>query len=113
MQYVFPEPQEYGFRDVNGHHGKFFGTNSPRSSHLIVECNEKLTVSLKQHETEFNYYVINGDGYFVINDERQAVKAGDLIVVPPGAKYTFGGKLKMLLISTPKWHAEQEEVVES
>lgn len=111
MQYIFPEPKSHNFKDVNGHHGKFFGTHSPHTNHLIVECDKKLTVSLIQHKSEFNYYVIEGDGYFVINDQTKAVSAGDLIVLPPGTKYSFGGKLKMLLINTPHYSPDQEEII--
>jgi mannose-6-phosphate isomerase-like protein (cupin superfamily) len=111
MKYVFHEPNDYKFRDVNGHHGKSFGTDSPKTNHLIIECDDKLSVSLIQRESEFNYYIIKGDGYFVINEDRSAVKTGDLVVIPPGTKYTFGGKLKMLLINTPHWSKEQEEIV--
>jgi mannose-6-phosphate isomerase-like protein (cupin superfamily) len=111
MKYIFPEPSEYGFKDVNGHHGKFFGTESPLTNHLIIECEEKLTVSLIQHKSEFNYYVIEGSGYFIISGQKQSVALGDLIVLPPNTKYTFGGKLKMLLIVTPHYSPEQEEVI--
>jgi hypothetical protein len=34
---------------------------------------------------------------------------GDLIVIHPGAKYSFGGTLRMLLINTPHWVKDQEE----
>lgn len=111
MQYIFSEPSKYDFKNVNGHHGKFFGTESALTNHLIIECEEKLTVSLVQHESEFNYYVLEGNGYFIINDEEQAVAQGDLIVLPPNTKYTFGGKLKMLLINTPHYSPEQEETI--
>lgn len=109
-QYVFHEPVEYGFKNRDGHNGKFFGTNSPLTQHLIIECTDKLTVQLTQQEVEFNYYVIEGNGYFTLNGEEQEVSKGDLIVVAPGTKYTFGGKLKMLLINTPRWSAEQEVI---
>lgn len=110
MQYVFHEPDEYGFKDRDGHDGKFFDTDSPTTQHMIVECNDKLMVSLTQSETEFTYYLLEGDGYFVLDGERQKVTKGDLVVVPPGTKYTFGGNLKMLLINTPRWSAEQEKI---
>jgi mannose-6-phosphate isomerase-like protein (cupin superfamily) len=111
MQYIYPEPSEYGFRDVNGHHGKFFGTKSPKTSHLIIECDDKLTVSLIQNECEFDYYILEGYGYFVFDSEKQPVKPGDLVVIPPGTKYSFGGKLKMLLFNTPHWSQEQETII--
>lgn len=112
MQYVYPEPAEYGFKDVNGHDGKFFGTDSPLTNHLIIECNDKLTVSLMQNLCEFNYYILEGSGYFMINDEKQSVAQGDLVVVPAGTKYSFGGKLKMFLVNTPHWSPEQETIIE-
>lgn len=110
MQYVYHEPEEYGFKDRDGHDGKFFGTSSDKTQHLIIECKDKLTVALTQNEAEFNYYVLEGSGYFVLNNDKQDVSKGDLIVVPPGTKYTFGGQLRMLLINTPKWSADQEKV---
>lgn len=111
MKYVFHEPSKYGFKDVSEHHGKFFGTNSTLTNHLIVECEDKLTVTQKQNEIEFNYYILKGTGYFIIDGQKYEVSVGDLIVLPPKTKYTFGGKLKMLLINTPHWSEEQEEVV--
>lgn len=110
MQYIFPGPSEYSFKDRNGHDGKSFGTNSEISGHLIIECTDKLTVTYTQNEVEFNYYVIAGDGYFILNDDKQSVSTGDLIVIPPKTKYTFGGQLKMLLINTLEWSADQEKV---
>lgn len=110
MQYIYHEPDEYGFKDRDGHDGKFFGTNSDTTQHLIIECKDKLAVALTQRKAEFNYYVIEGTGYFILNDDKQTVTKGDLVVVPPGTKYTFGGQLKMLLINTPKWSADQETV---
>lgn len=110
MQYVFHEPSEYSFKDRDGHDGKFFSSNSTRTQHLIIECEDKLNVSLTERDLEYNYYILEGAGYFVLNGEKQEVAKSDLVVVPPGTKFTFGGKLKMLLINTPKWTAEQEEI---
>src|SRR5215217_5773045 len=105
MKYVFTEPKEYGFKGKNGHDGKFFGTDSPRTQHLIIECQEKLTVSLTQAACEFNYLVLEGEGYFIIDDLKHEVRIGDLVVIPPGTKYTFGGQLKMFLFNTVRWSA--------
>lgn len=110
-KYIYHEPSEYGFKDVNGHDGKFFGTDS-RTSHLIIECKDKLTVSLIQNKVEFNYYILEGEGYFILEDKKQTVNKGDLVVIPPGTKYSFGGKLKMHLINTPHWSQEQETIIQ-
>lgn len=110
MQYVFNEPKEYSFKDTNGHRGKRYRTSSPITEHLIIECDDKLTVSQLQREVEFDYYVLQGSGYFVLDGDKHYVNPGDLVIIPPGTKYTFGGKLKMLLINTPHWSAEQQKV---
>jgi mannose-6-phosphate isomerase-like protein (cupin superfamily) len=109
MKYVFQEPEEYTFKNRDGHDGKNFKTNSSLSDHLIIECHDKLTVALTQHKSEFSYYVIEGNGYFIIDDVKETITKGDLIVIPPETKFTFGGKLKMLLINTPQWSPGQEE----
>ena len=111
MQYVFSEPKEYGFKDVNGHDGKFFGTSSPRTNHLIIEWHDRLTVSLIKNESEFNYYILDGKGFFTIQDQKQPVHAGNLVVISPGTKYSFSGQLKMLLMNTPHWSETQEQVI--
>lgn len=110
IQYVYQEPSEYTFKNRDGHDGKLFGTNSKTTNHLIIECREKLTVALTQQKSEFNYYIIEGNGFFMLNDVRHDVTKGNLIVIPPGTKYSFGGQLKMLLINTPPWSADQELV---
>ena len=110
MQYVYHEPDEYGFKDQDGHDAKFFGTESPRTQHLIVECHGQLRVTLTEREAEFNYYILEGSGSFTFNGERQAVAKGNLVVIPPNTAFSFGGQLRMLLISAPRWTADQEAV---
>ncbi|HSX15705.1 MAG TPA: hypothetical protein VLF40_02855 [Candidatus Saccharimonadales bacterium] len=56
----------------------------------------------------FIYYIVGGDGMFVLNDEQTAVKTGDVLAVPPGTRIHYFGKLEMTLIVTPPWKAENE-----
>lgn len=89
MQYIFHEPDDYGFKDRDGHDGKFFDTGSPRTQHMIIECKDKLTVSLTQWEIEFNYYVIEGAGYFVINNVKTMVVKGACPQPPTATSWVF------------------------
>lgn len=50
------------------------------------------------------YYIINGKGVFIINDEECVVELGDLIEIPPKHKYTYTGNLQMLEIQTPAFN---------
>lgn len=107
---VYNEPETYAFQDRDGHDGKVFETSSRQSDFLIIECEDRLRTSLVQEECEFAYYVIDGSGYFKLDGVDQEVNKGDLVVVPAGTQYTFGGLLKMLLVNTPKWSEAQEKV---
>ena len=109
-RYILEEPKDYSFEDRSGHSGKKFQTLTTHEGALIIECDDALTVSLRENECDFSYYVIQGSGYFVFNDgERESVEAGNLVSIPAGTKFTFGGKLKMLLVNAPGYNPEQEE----
>jgi len=48
------------------------------------------------------YYVVDGDGWFVLGDEPQfEVRTGDVVVVPRGTPYALGGTLTYLVINGP------------
>jgi SAM-dependent methyltransferase len=49
------------------------------------------------------YYVIQGSGYFIIENERYPVSAGVLVEVPPGVEYSYSGKMTLLGFCTPRW----------
>lgn len=110
MSHVFKEPTNYKFRDVNGHHGKVFEVDSHLVDPLIIECDKELTVTLQEKEVERVYYIISGEGYFIVDEEKEEVTAGNLVHIPTNSIFTFGGKLKMLLVDAPRWSAEQEVV---
>jgi len=48
MKFVFHEPEDYVFKDINGHSGKVFATKSAKTEHLIIECDDRMAVSLRQ-----------------------------------------------------------------
>jgi len=50
------------------------------------------------------YYIIEGNGFFIINNEQCSVTKGDLVEIPPKHKYTYTGQLKMLEIQTPAFN---------
>ncbi len=109
--YIFNEPKDYAFQDRNGHSGKVYKTCSKHTDYLIIECQEKLTCSFVERVSERSYVVLEGKGYFLFNnEEKQAVAQGDIVVIPAGTRYSFGGTLKMLLLDVPRWSNDQEEI---
>lgn len=65
---------------------------------------------MTERECEFNYYIVKGSGSFTVNGIVIPCSKGDLVVIPPGNTFTYSGKLKMLLINTPHFRKEQEDV---
>lgn len=50
--------------------------------------------------TEF-YYVISGGGTVTLDGETHPVKAGDIVVIPPGVWHTSDGEMDVLITGVP------------
>ena len=55
-------------------------------------------------ESTMFYYIINGNGYFIINDEKCPIITGDLIEIPSRHRYSYKGNIKMLEVQTPAFN---------
>ena len=51
------------------------------------------------------YYVLEGNGKFKINGELYDVKMGDIIEIPKNTEFIYIGKMKLLLIMSPAFQA--------
>jgi mannose-6-phosphate isomerase-like protein (cupin superfamily) len=53
------------------------------------------------HSTRL-YYVVEGDGWFVLGEKPEvAIHVGDVVVVPRGTTYALGGELTYLVVNGP------------
>ncbi len=76
-------------------------------------------VSVKKgHFQEFSdvksyyiYYIIEGFGTFVLNDEKVEAKATDLIVIPPKTRIHYFGTMEMVLTVSPAFDEKNERHV--
>ncbi len=57
-------------------------------------------------------YVIKGSGKVVVENKKINLKQGDLILIEPGEKYFWDGKLDIFTPCTPAWYPEQHKEVE-
>lgn len=62
-------------------------------------------------KSHFTYYIVEGEGTFVLNDERIKVKATDLLVIPPKTRIHYFGKMKMVLTVSPAFNEDNERHV--
>jgi mannose-6-phosphate isomerase-like protein (cupin superfamily) len=64
------------------------------------------------HDTSaFIFYIIEGRGTWVIEDEAFPVEATDVVIVPPGARFYYRGALKQVCITAPAWDPKHEHHV--
>ncbi|MDX1765461.1 MAG: cupin domain-containing protein [Candidatus Saccharimonadales bacterium] len=61
-----------------------------------------------KNTSTFIYYILEGEGVFVLNDEKVPVKASDLVVIPPNTRIHYFGKMDYTLIVNPPWREENE-----
>lgn len=69
--------------------------------------------SYKKHDTYCTnikktciFYVAEGEGIFIIDNEEYVVKKGDIIEIPKDTEFTYIGKMKLLFISVPAYADE-------
>lgn len=54
-------------------------------------------------EFDSMYYILEGEGVFVLEGVDYDVSKGDLVVIPRGFEYKDKGNLKMLCFNSPRW----------
>ena len=61
------------------------------------------------HEkSAFIYYIVEGEGVYVIGGVEHRVRAGDVVVVPPNNSIYFRGHLRQVLVTVPPWEESGE-----
>lgn len=71
--------------EIDGHHGKI--------------------KSLKEDRI---YFIIEGNGKFIINDKEEAVSDNDSVFIPKNTPYDIIGKLKYFLICSPEFNPKND-----
>src|SRR3989344_4316592 len=110
--HILKLPNNYSFEKV-GIKGKIFsGADITQKTGICqIETEKGHETTIVEHKCDFIYYILEGEGYFEINDQKENCVTGDLVVIPAGSKFHYVGKLKMLLITTPAFYLEQEETL--
>lgn len=110
MKHVYNEPSETSFAKV-GITGKIFPIEglTDQVEFVLVETETGHETTITEHKCVFSYYILSGEGYFEIEGEREECAAGDLVVIPAGTKFTYKGKMRLLLTVVPPWFEDQEE----
>lgn len=82
------------------------------TAHLVhVSVKEGHFQEFYDVESTYMYYIISGNGVFVLDDEEIEVEPTDLLVIPPKVRIHYFGKLEMVLVNTPAFNPENERHV--
>jgi len=107
MKYVYP------FSEAHTKHK--FGVNITGFGEAVETGNLVYEETEVGHLEEFKedvstqmWFILEGQATFVIDDERVEAGPKDLVVVPPGKRVHYFGKLKMLLCTTPAFDEKNE-----
>jgi len=85
-----------------------YNEDVPQANVVHVSVEEGHFQEFSDKESYYIYYIYEGTGLFVLNDEEVKAKATDLIVIPPGTRIHYFGEMKMVLTVTPAFKAENE-----
>jgi len=112
IKHVFKLPKDYSFEKL-GIKGKKYLVNelTDKSGFVFIETEKGHETTIVNHKLDCFYFVLEGNGYFEIDDIKETFKKHDLIVIPAESKFTYNGKAKFLRITNPPYYPEQEETV--
>jgi mannose-6-phosphate isomerase-like protein (cupin superfamily) len=110
MQYKFTADKAHKF-NKHGIDLTVYGQECPSANVVHVSVKKGHFQEFYDVESDFTYYIYEGNGTFVLNDEKVEAKATDLIVIPSGTRIHYFGTMKMVLTVSPAFKEENERHV--
>ncbi len=83
----------------------------PQAAVVLQETDSGHAEEFYHEKSAFIYYIIEGAGTWIIEDQEYSAAAGDVVIVPPGKRFYFRGKLRQLCITAPAWEEQYEKHV--
>lgn len=101
--YVYKLPASVSFTG-KGLLGYTFGPlKQPDLEIYYVEVDKGHDVFMISKKVTRTYYVLEGSGSFTIDGRKYGVDTGMVVEVPPKVEYCYSGKMKLLVLSRPRW----------
>jgi mannose-6-phosphate isomerase-like protein (cupin superfamily) len=88
-----------GDKDINGAVIELSGRYPDKGRTVNERCKEMA-------------YVIKGLGKVVVEGKEVQLNEGDLVLIEPGEKFFWEGKMTLFMPCTPAWYPEQHKEVE-
>lgn len=88
-----------------------YGEGVPEANVVFVSAEKGHFQEFYSTRSYFTYYIIEGTGTFVLDDEQVEADATDLIVIPPNTRIHYFGTMKMVLTVAPAFNEQDERHV--
>ncbi len=83
----------------------------PAASVVYQETEKGHGEEFYHEKSYFVFYIIEGAGTWVIEGKEHPVETGDVVIVPPGKKFYYKGRLKQVCVTSPAWEEKYEKHV--
>lgn len=110
MQYHYPFNQAKTITK-HGVDISLYDANAPSGNAVYEETTEGHFEEFYSDVSTYTWFIVEGKGTFVIDDERITVSAKDQVVVPPKKRIHYFGNLKMVLFVAPAFDEKNEHHV--
>lgn len=85
-----------------------YNLTNPQINVVYEEVTEGHFEEFLNTKSTIIWFICEGEGMFVIDDEKIPVKAKDIIIVPPNHRIHYFGSMKMTLTTTPPFNVADE-----
>lgn len=106
MKFKLKDAKQFGGKGLKGwaHNSK---EDFPRASAACFEV-DGAHGKVKTALSDTVYYVLEGKGEFIINEETMPVETTDVVIVAKNTPYNYRGKMKLFLVHTPAFDPKYE-----
>ena len=110
MKFTKDKARRFGWEGIEGY-AYLSKEDFPDMScaYIIVTGRQGKIKSIKNNRI---YFVMEGEGEFVVNDKPVAVKAGDAVIIPKDTPYDYSGNMKLFLVNSPAFEPEGDVKLE-
>lgn len=103
MQYIFTKNNAPTFVKHGVSMTLLGGTEEQPEKMIYQETTKGHDEEFLNTKSTFLYYIIEGNGEFIISGVSYPVIAGNTVIIPPNTPFYYKGNLKQILVTTPSW----------
>lgn len=85
-----------------------YDLENPSANVVYEEVEEGHFEEFLSTNSTYTWFIIEGKGTFVIDDEKISVSINDIVTVPPNKRIHYFGTMRMVLFTVPAFKADNE-----